>query len=161
MKDKLKLLLVVFLFTSCMSFAQDQETIATFVITDATSNGIDETPILLEAGAYTVFYTSNNDGLLYMANVWPNNNSQSFGPMYSTKTASYNETYETYKADIFFFNWRYENDYDLKKGTAKVEFTKIYKPQGVAFVLKIIPENLDVIVYKGYMDGTLDFSIYK
>ena len=35
---------------------------------------------------------------------------------------------------------------------------KVYKPQGVAFTVKIIPENLDIIVYKGYMEGTIDFS---
>lgn len=138
-----------------------QKTIAKFIITDASTNGVDETPILLDQGAYTVFYTSRNDGLLYMANYWPKAGSQSYGPMYSSQTASYNETYESYKADIFHYRWRYINSYDSKKGTASVQFTKIYKPQGIAFVLKIIPENLDIIIYKGYMEGTLDFSQYN
>jgi hypothetical protein len=53
------------------------------------------------------------------------------------------------------------NDYDDKKGTAKIQLTKIYKPQGITFELKIIPENLDLIVYKGYMEGSLDFSVFK
>lgn len=137
-----------------------QNIIAKFIITDASKNGVDNTSLILDQAAYTVFYTSENDGLIYMANYWPKNKSQSFGPMYSAKTASYNETYETYKADIFRYNWRYTNDYDGKTGTAKVQLTKIYKPQGIAFILKIIPENLDVIIYKGYMEGTIDFSNY-
>jgi hypothetical protein len=140
--------------------SSEQEEIAKFIITDASVNGIDNTPTILDQGAYTVFYTFQNDGLIYMANYWPKNDSQSYGPMYSAATNSLNETYETYKADIFYYNWRYTNDYDGKSGTAKVQLTKIYKPQGVAFILKIIPENLDVIVYKGYMEGTVDFSQY-
>jgi len=161
MKHITKLIMLFFLFSSTFSFGQEQTTIAKFIITDGSSNGVDMTPTLLEQGAYTVFYTSGNDGLIYMANYWPKAGSQSYGPMYSSKTASYNETYETYKADFFYFNWRYINTYDTKKGTASVQLIKIYKPQGVAFILKVIPENLDFIVYKGYMEGTIDFSIYK
>jgi hypothetical protein len=146
--------------SSNSSKSSEQEVIAKFIITDASVNGIDNTPTILEQGAYTVFYTSQDDGLIYMANYWPKNDTQSFGPMYSAETVAYNETYETYKADIFYYNWRYTNDYDGKSGTAKVQLTKIYKPQGVAFILKIIPENLDIIIYKGFMEGTIDFSQY-
>jgi hypothetical protein len=70
------------------------------------------------------------------------------------------ETYEDYKADFFYFNWRYMNDYNDKKGTATVQLIKIFKPQGITFILKIIPENLDVIVYKGYIEGSIDFSAF-
>lgn len=157
----IKIIISFFFFITCYNVnAQTQKTIAKFVISDASINGLDNTPQLLREGAYTVFYTSGSDGILYMANVWPNSKSQSYGPMYSTKSASYNETYESYKADLFYFNWRYINDYDSKKGTAKVQFIKVYKPQGVTFVLKIIPENLDIIIYKGFMEGTVDFSDY-
>lgn len=161
MKPITRLSLILFLVSSIFSFGQQQTTIAKFIVTDGSSNGVDITPTLMDQGAYSVFYTDENDGLIYMANYWPKGGTQSFGPMYSSKTASYNETYETYKADIFYFRWRYTNSYDDKKGTASVQLTKIYKPQGVAFILKIIPENLDYIVYKGYMEGTIDFSKYK
>lgn len=158
---KFKLLILITFFSLIffnVSFGQRQETLAKFIITDATTNGVDITPTLLANKAYTVFYTSDDDGLIYMANVCPESNSQSYGPMYSVETQKKRETYETYAADIFYFNWRYINTYDNKKGTAKVQMIKIYKPQGVAFTVKIIPENLDVIVYKGYMEGTIDFS---
>ena len=160
---KLKFLTLILLLSVTfinVSFGQRQETLAKFIITDATTNGVDETPTLLANKAYTVFYTSDKDGLIYMANVWPKSKSQSYGPMYSVESQKKSETYETYEADIFYFNWRYINTYDSKKGTAKVQVIKIYKPQGVAFTVKIIPENLDIIVYKGYMEGTIDFSDY-
>lgn len=160
MKKSLILMLVTVMPLLAFSQTEDQTTIAKFTITDAKNNGVDVTPTLLKAGAYTVFYTSGNDGLIYMANVWPNNNSQSFGPMYGVQSDKIEETHENYEADFFYFNWGYTNSYDDKTGTAKVQVIKIYKPQGVAFTVKIIPEDLDVIVYKGYMDGTIDFSIY-
>ncbi|RTL14093.1 MAG: hypothetical protein EKK56_02250 [Flavobacteriaceae bacterium] len=160
MKGKFYLILVLLVLTVNGVFAQRQETLAKFIITDATMNGVDVTPTLLSNKAYTVFYTSDNDGLIYMANVWPKSNSQSYGPMYSIENQKKRETYETYEADIFYFNWRYINTYDNKKGTAKVQVIKIYKPQGVAFTVKIIPENLDITIYKGYMEGTIDFSDY-
>ncbi len=158
--SKISLILILTSIIYCSAKAQ-QTTIAKFIITDASKNGTDITPTILNQGAFIAFYTSDNDGILYMANVWPKNESQSFGPLYSSKTTSYNETYETYKADLFNFKWRYINDYNTKKGTANVEMVKIYKPQGIAFILEIIPENLDVLVYKGYMEGSVDFSAFK
>jgi hypothetical protein len=140
--------------------SSEQKVLAKFIITDASFNGIDFTPTILDQGAYTVFYTYQDDGLIYMANYMPKDDTQSYGPMYSAETEQHNETFENYKVDIFYFNWRYTNDYDGQSGTAKVQLTKIFKPQGVAFILKIIPENLDIIIYKGYMEGTIDFSQY-
>ena len=54
----------------------------------------------------------------------------------------------------------YSNSYDSKKGTCKVQFLKIYKPQGVVSKLKLITEALDVTEYIGYMEGSIDFSNY-
>lgn len=160
MKLIIKLTLVQFFITFAMTVGAQQKVAAKFIILDGSENGVDITPTLLDQGAYSVFYTIESSNSIYMANYWPKNGSQSSGPMYSSKTASYDETYETYKADIFYFNWRYTNDYNSKKGTASVQLIKVYKPQGVAFVLKMVTESLDVIVYRGYMEGTIDFSKY-
>jgi hypothetical protein len=149
---------IIPLTSDCQSDTNKEEIIATFTITDGTSDGIDMTPTLLKAGAYTVFYTNLDDNLIYMANVWPNSKSQSYGPMYGAESKK--GTYENYEAEFFNFNWKYTNTYDDETGTAKVEVIKIYKPQGVAFNLKIITPDLTIIIYKGYMDGTIDFSIY-
>jgi hypothetical protein len=138
---------------------KEHEILAKFIITDATFNDKDFKPIILEQGAYTVFYNFKDDSLIYMSNYWPKDDTQSFGPMYSTKM-SFEEKYDAYQADVYSFNWAYINSYDDKKGIAKVQLTKIYKPTGVSFILKIIPENNDVIIFKGYLEGSVDFSKY-
>lgn len=163
MKTTLKkcyLIAIVVLLPQFIFADEKQEMLAKFVITDATQNGQDLTPAYLEDGAYIVFYTSGDDKSLYMANFWPKSKTQSYGAVYSMESKNFEETEKQYKADIFIFNWRYINTYDQKKGTAKVEVTKIYKPQGVAFIIKIIPENLDILIYKGYMEGSVDFKSY-
>ncbi|MCL9980936.1 MAG: hypothetical protein NBV77_05770 [Bacteroidia bacterium] len=157
-RNVILLILQITSINNSLGQGKGQEIIAKFIITDATKNGIDITPTLIENNAYTAFYKSDRKGSIYMANIWPKSRSQSYGPMYSIKSHTNRETYETYEADVFYFNWRYINTYDGKKGTAKVQVIKIYKPQGVVFVLKMITENLDLIIYKGYMEGTVDFS---
>lgn len=136
-----------------------QETLAKFIISDASKNGYDTTETYLKGGGYIVLYTQS-DGNLYMANVMSIIDSQSFGRLYSVEHNKIKETYENYEADIFYYKWRYINNYDTKKGTATVELIKIYKPQGVTFTIKIIPENLDVLIYKGFMEGTLNLNKY-
>ncbi len=132
-----------------------------FIITDASTNGVDTTPTLLEEKAYLVFYTVENDSLLYMSHVWPKHNSQSYGPMYSLESDTKKETYEDHKADVFNFDWLYITGYADKKGAAKVQLIKVYKPQGITYVLKIIPPTSEVIIYKGYLEGSLNFSVFE
>lgn len=151
---------IVIMLNSVLS-AQDnsQETLAKFIITDASLNGYDTTETYLDAEGFIVFYTKP-DGHLYMANVMSTKNSQSFGRLYSSEHKKMQETNTVYEADIFYYKWRYINSYDTNKGTATVEFIKIYKPQGVTFTIKIIPENLDILIYKGYMEGSLNLEKY-
>ena len=152
----MKAFFTLLLLLPIIVFAQ-QQTLAKFVINDASFNSRDVTETYLDAGGYIVFYT-NDDGQLFMANVMSKRDTQSFGRLYSSEHNSLKETYDKYEADVFYFKWRYVNDYDSKKGTATVKFVKIYKPQGITFTCTIIPEDLEVLVYKGYMNGTIDFS---
>ena len=96
-----------------------------------------------------------------MANYFSKADSQSYGLLYDSNLEELEETDDQYKTDILTSSWRYFNDYDGKKGTAKIQLTKIYKPQGISFELEILAENLDLIIYKGYLDGSLDFSQFK
>ena len=68
------------------------------------------------------------------------------------------ETSTEYASDTFDFDWTYSNSYDNHQGTAKVHLIKVVKPGGVGFKLKIIPENLDLLEYKGYMEGSLNIN---
>ena len=157
-----KFILLITLTLNAILFAQNskQETLSKFIITDASDNGNDITETILEQNGYLVFYTDAEKNL-FMANVWEKNDTQSFGRLYNTEHKKLKETYESFEADIFYFRWRYINSYDTKKGTATIELIKIYKPQGVTFKIKIVPENLDVLVYKGFMEGTLDLNKYS
>lgn len=162
MKFNFKLLFVVsiFLASSTFSFSQKVNELAKFIITEATVNDVDWTDFYLDQSAYVVFYTIDENNLIYMANYCEKDNTQSYGPMYATKSKDYEETSSTYEAKEFNFNWRYTNDYDGKTGTSKVIFTKVYQPKGVTFYIKIITEKLEVIVFTGYMEGSIDFSNY-
>lgn len=156
------ILFILILFPLYSIRAQKQEVIAKFIITDASINGVNMSQLIVtEGGGYTVFYTVEGRNLLYMANVWSKQNTQSWGALYMEDVQSYPETVDQYKTEIFFFRWEYQNSYDTKKGTCSIQFIKTYKPQGVASTLKMITEELDVTIYKGYMEGTLDFSRFQ
>lgn len=156
-----RIILFIILMLNTALVAQDktQETLAKFIISDASLNGYDTTETYLKAGGYLVLYTLS-DGNLYMANVMSKKETQSFGRLYSLEHEKIKETEENYEADVFNYKWRYINSYDTNKGTASVQLIKIYKPQGVTFKIKIIPENLNVLIYKGYMEGTLNLNKY-
>lgn len=136
----------------------NQNTIAKFTITNGKDDNEDISNFLLAQDAFIVFYINENDKLIYMANVWPRNNSQSYGPLYNLKQNKQETTYERYHADIYSFNWRYSNDYNDKTGIAKVQIIKISKPQGITYSVKIILEDDRVLEYKGNMDNIVDFS---
>lgn len=138
--------------------AQEQKELARFYVTHATENGQDITEWSTYSKAFTVFYTIGNE--LYMANVSENNNEQSWGKIWGFENKTKEETSTEYKADIFYFNWNYSNNYDTKSGTCKAQFFKIYKPQGIVSKLKLVTESLDIIEYTGYMDGSIDFPNY-
>lgn len=158
-KTTFTILIIIF---PILFFGQNnkQKTLSKFIISDATRNGIDMTETILNQRGYIVFYTNDSNNL-FMANAREKKDTQSFGRLYNTEHNELKETYESFEADIFHFNWRYINSYDTDRGTAKVELMKIYKPQGVIFKIKIITENLDVLVYKGYMEGTLDLNKFS
>lgn len=166
MKSKHIIFNLIFLALIVPQFivAQSDSTkmIAKFVITDATINGVDVSSQYINDGAYLVLYSiGNNENQIYLANYWDKSNSQSYGDIFGTVVSKSVTTNENYKMDSCTFYWSYKNTYDKKKGTAKVEVIKTHKPQGVAFVIKIIPEDLDILIYKGYMEGTVDFSIFN
>lgn len=155
----LKGLLPVFfllLLQALPSAAQEQEVLAKFYVTHATENKQDITEWASQNKIFTVFYAVDDE--LYMANVCDNSDDQSWGRIWGFESAKQEETDTEYETDIFYFNWTYTNSYDEQEGTCKVQFLKIYKPQGVVSKLRMITEALDMIEYTGYMEGSVDFS---
>ena len=140
-------------------FGQEQKELARFYVTHATQNGYDVSESVLSMKMYTVFYTVGDE--LYMANVSGVEDSQSYGNIFDFESKNYPETSDEYASYVATFHWSYTNTYDTQRGTCVVEFTKIYKPQGVVSTLKMVTESLDVIEYTGVMEGTLDFSHFQ
>lgn len=132
-----------------------QKDIATFEINDARDNGSDITPQALEENASLVLYKLGDSSEILLSNFWEKSNSQSFGRIYSVVKKDFPETEKEYKGELYHFQWSYINSYDDKRGTAMVRLLVIYKPQGNYFEFTIQPENLDVFVYKGSMEGDL------
>lgn len=132
-----------------------QEAFAIFEIFDARDNGTDITPEALEDKAKLVLYKSMDGKEIMFSNFWAKSDSQSSGRIYSVEKEEFPETEKELKHGLYQFQWSYNNSYDDKKGTAKIRLFVIYKPQGVYFECTVLPENLDVLVYKGRMEGDL------
>jgi hypothetical protein len=155
----LKILFVIIIITFYSSSnAQEKETqevFATLEISDARNNGNDITPEALESEAKLIFYKSNDGKEILLSNYWAKSDTQSWGRIYSFEKEEFPETEKELKYCLYQFQWSYKNSYDDKMGTAKIRLFTIYKPQGVYFECTVLPENLDVLVYKGRMEGDL------
>jgi len=132
--------------------------IARFIIQDARFNQVDVTEQYINGNVYLVFYRVAGNDQIYFANVWPIKNTQSYGRIYNLETTSQDATTTEYKNETYSFKWSYINDYDKKEGTASMKLGLIYKPNGTAFILTMIPETLDAFIYKGYVAGSLNFG---
>lgn len=148
-------MLLAFLVSSSLTYSQEQTIQAKFIIQDAKIDGVDFTETVISNAAYLAFYTIKGSKDVYFTNHLTKANSQSYGKIFDLDGQTYAETDSTYKFETYTFRWSYVNTYDDKTGTAKVTLEKTHKPAGVAFECKIIAENLDILEYKGYMEGSL------
>lgn len=154
---KILFTIIVLAFTGLTSFAQSETTeIARFIISDARLNKVDITQSVLEAKAFLVLFREKGSNTIYMSNVWPAKNTQSYGNIYNVETSQQAETSDQYKNETISFNWSYANSFDRKEGTATVKLQLVYKPVGTAFTMTMVTENLDMYTYKGYVRGSLN-----
>jgi hypothetical protein len=151
------LLLLAGILLSLTALSQTQSVIAKFVVTDARKNHLDYTKAYIANGAYFVFYITA-DKKVFFGSIMKNSNQQSYGEVSELIRSSTEQTSTEYATNTFNFKWSYNNTYDNAQGTAKVNLVKIDKPGGIAFEVKIIPENLDLLEYKGYMEGSLKLN---
>jgi hypothetical protein len=139
------------------SYAQKQKTFCRLVILDARLEGQDVTEYYVDRKQFLTLYETSN-GEIYFANVSGTTDEQSFGRIYNTKWENGKETQDKYPYVRYNFQWSYVNSYDKKRGTGTVLLLIIKKPQGNMFVCTVILENLEKLVYKGYVEGTLDLQ---
>lgn len=157
------ILLVPVLLISMFSMAQKNiNVIGRYIITDASKNGEDITPIMLYEKAFLTFYHyEGNDDTVYFANIWEKSKSYSNGTIYGLTFDEPFTDNEGYIHEKISFFWKYSNSYDDVKGTASVIITIIRKPQGNHFIAKIVPEDLEILIYKGFVEGSLNLGVYQ
>ena len=132
-------------------FENNKESFGKFYITNSLENQHDTTEIVLEAGAFIVFYTNvdkDNKGL-FMANVWPNNDSQSFGKTYNHKVFDKKDPLTGAVVTNTLFKWDYSNTYNSEKGSATVILEQNNSPNDSSFKMTIITSKLNMLIYKG------------
>lgn len=153
---KVKLLLIMLFATIRVAYCQ-QTIVAKFTVQSAQRNHVDQTLFYTSNNSYFVFYITA-DKQVYFGSIVSKTNQQSYGAISELTRTSAPETQSSYASDTFNFKWNYSNSYDNHQGTANVKLVKISKPGGVAFELKIIPETLDLLEYKGFMEGSLNLD---
>lgn len=134
---------------------ESPQAFATFEINDARNNGDDITPDALDEEAKLVLYKTLDGKEIMFSNYRTKSQSQSYGRIYSITKEEKAATETEYGYALYNFKWSYKNSYDDKEGTAKIRLLLVYKSQGVYFECAILPENLDVLLYKGRMEGDL------
>lgn len=154
---RFKALIIILLGSARFAYCQNQTVIAKFVVLDARKNHADVTKFYTTNNSYFVFYTTA-DKRIYFGSVVSKANQQSYGEISELTRSSTPQTPTDYSTTVFDFKWSYSNSYDNHQGTATVHLVKIDKPAGIAFELRVIPENLDILEYKGFMEGSLNLN---
>jgi hypothetical protein len=131
-----------------------------FIIKDVRFDGVDYSKEAIKDGNRLYFYKVKGNEEVLFSNYWEKEDSQSFGPVHSMKHKYYEETEENYEIDEYKFSWSYQNTYEDKVGTCEMVLRLEHKPRGIFFDLKIYPENLEELHYRGEFKGTMDFVKY-
>ena len=162
---KLFPIIFIFLAITPKTFkAQDnaRSIMAKFTVVNAITNDRDTTKELMEAGAYTAFYSLKNTDTIYLANVWPNQNSESIGPISNVEIKKNIIASETkYNGIIFSFDWHFKDSYEDDQGVAKVNAIMIKdKPEGIAFAMKLLSPDNEFLEYHCEVDGAIKDRIF-
>jgi len=116
---------------------------------------MDATRTYLDNGAYFAVYTVSGKKTAYMSSLMTKSKSESYGAIYNIEKTDIPETDKDYQKQKVTFKWSFSNTYDKEKGTADVTLVISNKPMGKAFEMTILTEKLDLLVYKGYIEGSL------
>lgn len=134
------------------SFINAQSTDVTYKVTNYLINGVNYDNLALQADVSLSFYMCDNNTLCFTNN-WRNNNSQSYGGVYSFNSRDIPETSDSYGSKEFKFTWNFFNTYDSKRGQAHVTISNIYIGNTVKFVAEIVVlDTNEVLTFKGYLE---------
>jgi len=140
----------------------DRSILAKFTIIKGKINNSDFSKELIDAGAYTAFYTKKNNDSIYMANVFANQNSESIGPIYNIIIRQKRQKSETAHGGVIVaFDWNYQDSYEDDQGTAKIEAIIVQdKPEGNSFSLRLLGQDKQFLEYEGKVDGIIDDRLF-
>ena len=142
-------ILLLFSIISLSVFSQEESQVRKLIILDSRFNGTDVTDWSFDNGNYLMLYTDQSDNLC-LTNI--TNFGQSYGQLITLDAKAYPETKEKYYTEVYKFRWKYYNTYDKHNGSSLIKLILINKPNAVIFELKMLHENTDTGVYKGYLE---------
>lgn len=156
MKQLITLLFTLFLFSATTANAQQLDSLREddFVlsIVQAEVDGEDYSEQHYRNEAFLVFY--RRDDTAYFANVWQKAGTQSYGKVTLLDKSETDEELTTV------FLWKYANSYDDKTGTAQIIVRLITRPVATAFELSVLTESGSILLFKGYVNGSLNWKPY-
>lgn len=129
-------------------YEPEKEKITTLIkceIEYAYYNKTDATKTLKRNDAFLVIYNVADDGIFYLANVWPQSKSQSFGVITTTSPNAFATILKKRGSANETFKWQYQNTYDEETGVANVTITK----KGRNIIFKIETEDNDLFKLEG------------
>lgn len=121
-------------------------------IVQAELDGEDYSELYVKNEAFLAFYY--RDSTAYFANVWQKSDTQSYGRITLLELG---ETNNGMTASVI---WKYANSYDDKIGTAQIILRLTNRPVSVSFELSVLTESGSLSIYKGYVNGSLNWKPY-
>lgn len=121
-------------------------------IIQAEIDGEDYSELYCQMDAFLAFY--NRDGVAYFASCWQKAGTQSYGRV---TLLEQDETEDEMTSVIL---WKYANTYDDETGTAQILLRLTRRPVSVAFELSILTESAKMLMFKGYVNGSLNWKPY-
>jgi hypothetical protein len=85
-----------------------------------------------------------------MANVWPKEQSQSYGRTYNHKVFDKKIPESEEMVSYTLFRWDYENSYNSNVGSATIILEQVLS--SYAFKMTIITDKLNMLVYEGFKE---------
>lgn len=153
---------IILCLITTQAFAQKKDNadkrqieLAQFIVKDVRMDDMNYTKEATDKKNNLYLYKLLDSDQILFSNYWEKDKSQSFGPIYNLAYKHYDETEENYETEEYKFKWSYENTYEDKVGTCDMILKLEYKPRGLYFDLKIYPENLEELHYRGELNGSM------
>ena len=146
---------IIILFTALFSInlcGQDKvKTLLLFEVEEANINGENVIQLYDSVKAFVVIFKNLTDSSLSMSICWRANKSQSFGVLRAHPMIVKNEPYQYLNATRSYYQLFYNKSYHEERGTANIELSQLFKPEGIYYVLQMTTDKFDLCQFEGYL----------